>query len=140
MDPNETPPLYDPVAMDGDLSLIEPAGLSDPDLAALLIDLAAERDRSEDRDSLLRDSLRQWGRRTFGTVDAYYVELHTRTGYTVGHIANAHTSAKSAAVLDAAVALYREVTGSDGGDDPAPVVVGRIGGPPVHRPPLRAAA
>lgn len=87
-------------------------GMDDDVLAEFVGDLADDRSRDDDRDAALRDALRQWGRRTFGTVDAFFVEVHARSGYTVGHVRNALTYPKGGKVLDAAVELYRERTGS----------------------------
>ena len=85
--------------------------MDDGALADVVTGLADDRDRDNDRDALLRDALRQWGKRTFGTVDAFFVEVHARSGYTVGHVRNALTYPKGGKVIDAAVELYRERTG-----------------------------
>ena len=75
-------------------------------------DLAAVRESSDDRDAKLRAALRQWGGRRYGTVDAFCVVVAGRVPCTVAHARNALFIPKSQAVLDEAVALYREETGS----------------------------
>ena len=69
-----------------------------------------ERDRRALRDDDLRAGLREWGGLTFGTVDAFTLEVAGPLGLSFSHVRNALYMPRSRDVLDGAVALFRERT------------------------------
>jgi len=82
---------------------------------------AAEYGRAFDEDETrdLLDLLRMWSRDWYGTVEGLVAEVCERTGLTRSHVRNALIYPKSARVIDAALAVFREATG-EGSPVPAP--------------------
>ena len=79
-------------------------------LAETIDDLAALREASDEREDALRASLREWGKREYGSFDAFAVAVGERAGVTFSHVRNALFYAKSARIVGEALALYRERT------------------------------
>ena len=140
--PSTTNPMSDSTLMPTDMVV----RLDDDALAVIVDDLSTQRDQlvqqldeATKRDAVLRVAVREWGRRHFGSLDAFCVEIADRMDVSISHVRSSlYQRGRSRDVVDEAIAIYRELTDDD--DDPASVIAGRIGGPPVHRPPLRAAA
>lgn len=141
--PSITNPMSDSTLMPTD-AVVQ---LDDDALAVVVEDLSIQRDQlvqqldeATKRDAILRVAVREWGRRHFGSLDAFCVEIADRMEVSISHVRSSlYQRGRSRDVVDEAVAIYRERTGG-GDDDPASVVVGRIGTSTLDRPPLRAAA
>ena len=98
-------------------------GAADPTRADSIRTILAEREGAareaaeaeaerEARDDELLDALREWAKPEFGSVDWLAVEVARRSGLSFGHVRNVlYGQKRSAAVLDDAVALFRERTG-----------------------------
>ena len=93
---------------------IEAANLPHRALCDAVDLLSSQREASAERDEALCVALREWGKREFGSVDNLCVEVGRQLGVTFSHVRSSlFQPNRSQAVLDAAVALYRERSGTE---------------------------
>lgn len=118
--PPSTPPALDEVLTDPLAEAVEAeiGVLTDEALRAEITTLGSLHETAHDREDRLFKLLRAWASRGLGSVDALVMEIAERTELSIGHIRNVlYGQRRSAYVLPAALAFYRERNPEDGGDE-----------------------
>ena len=112
--PSTTNPMPNP-----DLTLVDDVvDLDDDALTGLVTTLSHERaylarqlEEAPDREAVLRVAVREWGRRHYGSLDRFCVEIADRMDVSISHVRSSlYQSGRSRDVVDTAVALYLEAT------------------------------